>query len=120
MRCLYKLALTGREPASVADLDLTQGEYTNFAKLAYWGLARKANPNNSERGGMWKITDTGMRFITGQISLPKKLWVYRNEVVLRESKQVGIEDITGGWKYKPHYVREREDHDPDPYQPDLL
>lgn len=118
MRCLTKLAMKGREPQSVADLDLTQGEYTNFAKLAYWNLARKANPNGAERGGIWQITDTGMRFVTGQISLPKKVWVYRNEVVLKEEKTVGIEDITGGWKYKPHYVREREDHTP--HQPDLI
>lgn len=120
-RTLRKLAEAGGGPVSIANLELSKGEYTNFAKLAYWDLVEKANPSGHERGGIWKLTFRGHDFVRGKGTVRRKAWVYRGDVVEREGELVGIDDVTGGWKYKPHYAREgRPRDDDDQFQVPLI
>lgn len=116
-RCLYKLQLAGGGPLNISDsLDLSKGQYTNFAKLRYWGFIEHANPSGGERGGWWKITRKGQHFLSGKMAVPKFVWVYRGDIVDVSPKLVTVQDVTGGWQYRPQYVRERRPYSP---QPDL-
>lgn len=110
IRPLIKLLAAGGGPASITDdLHLIKGEYTNFAKLAYWGLAKKEGI--TERGGRWQITERGKEFLRGKIKLRKTVWVYRNDVQRFEGDEISVMDVTGGWKYRPQYAREARPHD---------
>jgi hypothetical protein len=84
-------------------------EGSNFQKLRYWGLIRKQLAPDS-KGGWWSITDRGMRFAEGKIFLPSKVWTYRGDVLRFEGKDKYINDITGGWKYRPEYAKEAQPH----------
>lgn len=121
MRCLVKLVNAGGGPLSISDdLKLTKSQYTNFAKLAYWGLVVKANPKGGERGGMWAITDEGWRFVRGKEKIQKYACVYRGDVVRRLGPMLSVTDITDDrWKYRPEYAREAVPHDPNK-PPDLF
>ena len=121
MRCLVKLVNAGGGPLSISDdLKLTKSQYTNFAKLAYWGLVVKANPEGGERGGMWAITAQGWRFVRGAVEIQKYAWVYRGDVIRREGAMLKVTDITDGrWQYRPEYAREAVPHDPN-HRPDLF
>lgn len=104
---LIKLFEAGGGPVSITDdLHLIIGEYTNFAKLAYWGLARQQG--GSERGGVWEITEKGRQFVQGDITLPRTVWVYRGDVQRFEGGNISIHKVSGGWKFKPQYAAEAQ------------
>lgn len=111
VRPLAKLANRGGGPLMLADdLNLPRSEYTNFSKLAYWGLVEKCD--NKERGGKWKVTPKGWQFVRGEIRLRRTVWSYRGEIVRTEGPEVGITEVTGGWQYRPQYAREAVAHHP--------
>jgi len=108
----------GLEYGKKAEVKLSRGEYSNWAHLRYWGLIER--PKSDGRGGTWRVTQKGLDFITGKISLRKKVWTWRNKVQREEGPMTRIQDVTDGWKYRPDYARESEHHRPDPDQPRLL
>lgn len=108
----------GLEYGKKADVKLSRGEYSNWAHLRYWGLI-EALPGDG-RGGTWRVTQKGLDFITGKISLRKKVWTWRNKIQREEGQLTYIQDVTDGWKYRPDYAREGRPHDPDPDQGRLL
>lgn len=57
---LGKLYLHGGEGLKRDDLGLTNAEYSVFAKLAWFGLAKR------EQEQRWTITDLGIAFIEGR------------------------------------------------------
>ncbi len=119
---LIKLADYGIGAASISyDLDLNLGEYTNFAKLAYWGLVEKANPNGGERGGIWKLTEKGIAFMRGLTAVPLRVWVYRGEVVKTSDNFVSISSLApGGWRYRPQHARDGRPFPPPTPQGDMF
>jgi hypothetical protein len=56
---LGKLYLHGGQALKRDDLGLTNAEYSVFAKLAWFGLARREGEQR------WSITDLGISFIEG-------------------------------------------------------
>ena len=98
---------------------MTHSQQSNLQKLRYWNMIAKA-PDASAKGGGWFITRRGRDFIEGRISLSKKVITYRAEVVKFEGAQVSVQDVTGGWKYRPDYAREGRPHPRDPNQPSLF
>ena len=98
--CLRKLAVFGQRPVSVKELGLTTSEWTNFAKLRYWGLADKyaISDNQKHKGGVWVLTDGGNRFVHG-VS-----FIY--EIVTMERKRIkgysGLE-VYYDVKFSPSY-----------------
>jgi hypothetical protein len=90
VRALGKLANRGKGPHRICEF-LNMGEYTNFAKLRYWGLIVKAD--GGERGGVWEITDRGLRFLLGEIGLPQFAWVYRGDVVRWDGNLVTVDSV---------------------------
>ena len=98
---------------------MTHSQLANLQKLRYWDMIRRA-PDSSAKGGGWFITWRGRDFIEGRILLSKKVITYRAEVVKFEGRQVFVQDVTGGWKYRPDYAREGRPHPRDPNQPSLF
>lgn len=94
---------------TISECGLTYSERENLRKLKYWGLIKKAS-TNKDKGGDWIITDRGMRFARGTTFLPCKVWTYRGVVQRFEGKDKYIQDITGGWKYRPEYASEAMPH----------
>ena len=90
---------------------LTINEATNFHKLRYWGVIEKRG-ESTVKGGEWVVTDLGFDFLAGRTKLPPKVWTYRKVVKAFEGEPKGIEEITGGYKYRPEYAQEAEPHDP--------
>jgi len=88
---------------------LTISQATNLHKLRYWYLISKPEKDEA-KGGEWLITDLGMDFATGLIDIQPKVWTYRGTVQRFEGEPTTIEQITGGWKYRPDYARESQPH----------
>ena len=64
----------------------------DFQKLGYWGLI------NKEGGGRWKMSPKVVRFLFNKISLPKRLWVFNNKVILTEDETVTIDKLDPRWQ----------------------
>ena len=77
-------------------------ETNNFQKLQYWGLVRPAQTK-----GFWYLTDAGVKFILGEKSVPKYLFVQNNRVTNESSEKVKISQVTEipYWLEKEHYQK---------------
>ena len=74
----------------------------DFQKLGYWDLIRK-----TRKGGFWKLTHKGKRFLNGRIQLPKRVWVFQNKVVLQEDEYVTIVTTDPRWQeYRSDYTQD--------------
>lgn len=106
--CLFKIAQkvgVGSGEVWIKDLRLTQSEYTNVAKLRYWGLIEKVNEKEG-KGGVWRLTDKGRDFCAGRSTIASVAITRKGEVVRCEGPQV---DVSGqerpvGWDYRSHYA----------------
>src|SRR5882724_5163312 len=61
------------------DIRLTNNESHNFQKLRFHGLIAHADDENP-RSGYWLITKRGGAFLRGEITVPKRVLVFRNHV----------------------------------------
>lgn len=68
---------------------------SQFQKLKLFKIINK-EPKSSH----WYLTKAGYSFLKGNISLPKKVWVFNNKVILEEDEfvDVGIAKQTENWK----------------------
>ncbi len=80
------------------DLELTQNEYNNFQKLRFHGLIAHADKDNI-KSGYWLITTRGGQFLRGEVSVPKRVKTYRNQVIGHDTELVHISKFRGetGW-----------------------
>ena len=62
-------------------------------KLKYFGLIRKVDNN-----GLWKITQKGIDFLRGDISIPRAVWVYKNEVQMEDDVYVHVGEVEPRWQ----------------------
>jgi hypothetical protein len=108
-RGLYRIASAGGGPINLNELNLNISQQTNFYKLRYWDLVKKSD-TDSEKGGVWELTTKGWEFVKGAIWIPQTAVSYRGEFVRFEKGDIGITDITDGWKYRPDYARGSEPH----------
>lgn len=76
-------------------------EYLNFAgdfaKLAHWDLI-EAMPNDDKdksHSGYWKITEKGIAFVNGSITVPSHILLYNAKCYGVEGDEVSIKDILG-------------------------
>lgn len=109
MRGLYKIARAGGGPINIRTIGLTVDELTNFQKLRYWNLVAKSDPK-SEKGGDWNLTGIGVKFVQGELRIPKYVWTFRGKFSRYDGAQVGFEDVTGGYKYRIDYARDAVPH----------
>jgi hypothetical protein len=89
--------------------NLSYSQAANLQKLKYWLLIRKPNDDDA-KGGEWIITDLAFAFLAGEVTLNPNVWTYRGITQRYEGEPLTIMKITGGWRYRPDYVRDRIDH----------
>jgi len=84
------------------NLGLTYSQRTNSQKLAYWGLAVpvKQTEEQSKKRGWWAITQKGIDFIEGRISIPKHAITRRGDIVGFEGEQIYLEDVKDGYQFR--------------------
>ena len=109
VRVLSKIAVQFQDtkPHQFKEMELNYNEASNFQKLKYWQLIEKIGDAEG-KGGLWRMTEKGMEFVTGKTSCPKFAWTYRGDVVRHEGELVSITDISGGWKYRAEYAKESQ------------
>ena len=104
---IVAVAFKDTEPHEIKDMGLDYTNRCNFQKLRYWGLVEKVGDKDS-KGGLWRITENGMAFVSGELSVPKFVWTYRGDIDRYEGKDIWITDVSEGWKYRPEYARESQ------------
>lgn len=116
--CLGKLLKAGGE-AIRRDLVLKNSEYTNFPKLAYWGLAeQEPDKEGRRRGRPWKITQKGHFFLARGTQIFSTVVTYRGKVVRIEDALVWIDDVEPDYKLADWYAMTRVPAGPE-IPPDL-
>lgn len=63
-----------QEPIDIRTIDVRGGDY---GKLAYWGLIKPSD----DTAGIWRITHSGVLFVTSSISVPRAVYVYGGRVL---------------------------------------
>lgn len=92
-----------RGPIAIEKLGFTNSQYSNYPKLAYWGLAQRVYQDGNAKGGLWEITFDGVQFIRGKKTVSKTV-VMKNKVLQRfEGLQVYFDKIFEGYDYRPFY-----------------
>jgi hypothetical protein len=84
---LGKLYLQGGQALKREELNLTNAEYAVFAKLAWFGLAKR------EQEQRWSITDLGIGFIEGRTRVPSVAITADRELVGLEGELVKAGDL---------------------------
>ena len=77
------------------DLNLSKNQYNNFQKLRYHGLiAHYFNKEKNEyEAGYWLLTRRGNSFAKNDISISRKVLVFRNKIRERSEEKVSLSDI---------------------------
>jgi hypothetical protein len=84
---LGKLYLQGGQALKREELNLTNAEYAVFAKLAWFGLAKR------EQEQRWSITDLGISFIEGRARVPSVAITAERALVGLEGELVKAADL---------------------------
>jgi len=87
--------------SALGDLNLTNSEYSNFPKLAYWGLIE----TDELHTGKWSLTKVGAEFLRGSVCIPKGVWTYRGKLVRTDKDLVYARDVVIDFTY-----RKRDDY----------
>ena len=63
-------------------------------KLRYWGLLEESTERREDggRGGMWRVTALGARWVCGQVTVPKYAYTYQNRVLRLDGEQRSFAD----------------------------
>ncbi|QAX95517.1 hypothetical protein SEA_BARTHOLOMEWSD_68 [Streptomyces phage BartholomewSD] len=91
---LGKLYLHGGAGLKRDDLELTNSEYSVFAKLAWFGLARR------EQEQRWSITDLGIAFIEGRARVQSVAVTVDREFDRLEGELVRAGDVNQEFYYE--------------------
>lgn len=59
---------------------LSHSEKANFQKLRFHGLVAKVRIEGEHLEGLWLLTRRGSQFLLGNLAVPRKVFVFRNEV----------------------------------------
>jgi len=86
----------------ISTLKMTHTMLANFQKLRYWGLVERVN-KDSEKGGEWKITELGSKFVKGDTVIFKKVTTYRANVKAFSGEQITFDEVSDGWLYRSEY-----------------
>lgn len=85
---------------------LTHNQVCNFQKLKYWCLVEKIG--EQEKGGHWRLTYHGERFVKGEIAIPLKVQTFRGKTFDLSGEVVKIGDVVDGYQYKSDYIKEAQ------------
>lgn len=73
----------------------TQGGYATLG--LYWGLIEEENQRREDggRAGWWRLTELGIQFVLGEISVPKHARIYDGRILGYSDERVTIRDTLG-------------------------
>ena len=91
---LGKLYLHGGRALKRNEMGLTNPEYAVFAKLAWWGLAKR------EIEQRWSITDLGIAFIEGRVRVQSVAVTVDREFSHLEGELVRAGDVNEEFVYE--------------------
>lgn len=91
----YRRKITGASVRTLAQMYAAHGqEFLHLpslrgvaengeAKLRYWGLVEDMNAVREDGGhtGFWRVTDKGVAFLRGRITVPKYALIYNGQLV---------------------------------------
>lgn len=63
---------------------------SEFSKLKFWGLIE---PHVAGSKGLWRITDTGKKFVCKEIKIAGSVFVFENNVVGNGLSEIDINDV---------------------------
>jgi len=92
--------------AKLHALNISRVEWVNFQKLRYWDLVVKANGEDKQKGGVWRITEKGYIFLRGQVRIQKGMITYRGTPIRPFGDYVFVHEVLDGYKFKEDYARE--------------
>jgi hypothetical protein len=91
---LGKLYLQGGDALKRDEMDLTNAEYAVFAKLAWFGLAKR------EQEQRWSITDLGIAFIEGRARVHSVAITEDREFLSLEGELVKAGDLNESFYFE--------------------
>lgn len=75
------------------ELNLTHSEYTNLARLRYWGLIHHPVDSDGDQiDGEWLLTRNAGHFLRGEIAIPLTLIVQNNRKILESKHRIFIDE----------------------------
>lgn len=95
-------------PIKTKSLAGSFSQYTNCAKLAYWGLAARFGRTR----GWWRITEEGKKFMEGLISIHGKVLTQGGKVLGVTGKRIKITDVDEKYKRYGDYAAQAKAADP--------
>lgn len=95
---------------TVAIGEMFGGDYkkvNDFQKLGYFGLFERCEGRNR-----WQLTPIGKRFFAGEMKIPKRVWIFNNQIVDSEDELVTVDQVDPRWQecrsdYTFDYVPQR-------------
>jgi len=92
------------------DLNLTHSQYNNFQKLRYHGLIAHVidKQTKKDESGYWLLTKRGNLFIKNEISIPKKVFIFRNKIQERGKDLVSVHDILRDKNNEPYWYKKHD------------
>ena len=97
-------AFSDTQPHEISEMGLDYNHRCNFQKLRYWGLVEKVG-DPTGKGGRWRVTSDGVKFLMGALRVQKAVWTYRGDAVRFEGPMVSHSDVTGGWELRTDFAR---------------
>lgn len=76
--------------------------YCNYTQLKYWGFIFE-----DRTAGGWRITPDGMNYLEGGYKVPKRLWVFADQV--RKVPESMSFELIGIGDVKPYHPRSRQE-----------
>ena len=70
----------------------------DFAKLRYWGLIEEGHEvvrGSHVSNGKWRITEAGVRFCEGSLTVQKYVWVYNSAHLGFHGEHISVYDALG-------------------------
>lgn len=107
---VYKRQITGTSAAALIAMykacgyvdyvylpDVLDRKQADEAKLTHWGLIEEKPISRTDggRAGWWKLTDDGVRFVLGRLSVPKYAHIYDSKLMGMSGDPVTIQDCLG-------------------------
>ena len=68
-----------------------------YSKLKLWNLIepKLSDDRDVKDSGLWRITEKGVLFVRRAISIPKKVYLYNNEISGYSDESTGIDEALG-------------------------
>lgn len=80
-------------PLFAGDLETYHKAMANFQKLRFHALVAKVREGGDPVAGRWLLTRRGSQFLLGNVSIPKRVFVYDNEVKEHDAEEVFVSDV---------------------------